>query len=177
MLTAWTKIVAVTRAHPNATLKVRRFIEPDFQYLVSRWHETNLVSYPYSVTHQGHSLQDALDFFRGHVMTKCELWVAELGRSVGGLIALHGSWIDQLAIFPEYQRRGLGTALLNKAQQRSPEELCAYAFQRNNPARAFYEHHGFVAVTFGVSPRPESEPDVKYRWADVSRLKSARSSP
>jgi hypothetical protein len=31
-------------------------------------------------------------------------------------------------------------------------------------ARSFYEKQGFVAVYSGVSPPPESEPDVEYRW-------------
>ena len=28
----------------------------------------------------------------------------------------------------------------------------------------FYERRGFVATRFGVSPAPESEPDVQYEW-------------
>jgi hypothetical protein len=33
-----------------------------------------------------------------------------------------------------------------------------------------YEKHGFKAVKFGLSPPPESAPDVEYRWrpADVA---------
>jgi hypothetical protein len=31
------------------------------------------------------------------------------------------------------------------------------------PARAFYAKHGFAEVAFGVSPAPESEPDVELR--------------
>ncbi len=73
-------------------------------------------------------------------------------------------WIRQLAVFPGYRRQGVGTALLRKAQDRSPAELRLFTFQRNAPARAFYERHGFSAVAFGVSPAPELEPDVEYRW-------------
>jgi ribosomal protein S18 acetylase RimI-like enzyme len=81
-----------------------------------------------------------------------------------GLIALDVPWIGHLAVFPGYQRRGIGSALLSQARERSPRELRAFTFRRNLPARAFYERHGFVAVAFGVSPAPESEPDVEYRW-------------
>jgi hypothetical protein len=31
-------------------------------------------------------------------------------------------------------------------------------------ARSFYEKHGFFPVRFGISPPPESEPDVLSRW-------------
>jgi hypothetical protein len=43
---------------------------------------------------------------------------------------------------------------------------CAgFTFQRNDVARAFYAKHGFVEMAFGISPAPESEPDVEWRWA------------
>ena len=30
---------------------------------------------------------------------------------------------------------------------------------------AGFEKHGFVAVKFGISPPPESAPDVEYAWS------------
>ena len=56
------------------------------------------------------------------------------------------------------------TALLDRAKTLSPEGITLYTHQRNENARAFYERRGFEAVEYGVSPPPESEPDVKYRW-------------
>jgi putative acetyltransferase len=82
-----------------------------------------------------------------------------------GLMALRAPWIDQFCVFPEHQRRGIGSTLLSKARECSPRELRLYTFQRNAPARAFYEARGFAPVAFGVSPAPECEPDVEYRWS------------
>ena len=65
---------------------------------------------------------------------------------------------------PRCQRRGVGTALLERAKELAPEGLTLFTHQRNERARAFYERRGFRAVQFGVSPPPESEPDVKYAW-------------
>jgi ribosomal protein S18 acetylase RimI-like enzyme len=42
--------------------------------------------------------------------------------------------------------------------------LRLFTFQRNDKARAFYQKHGFRVVALGVSPAPELEPDVEYRW-------------
>jgi GNAT superfamily N-acetyltransferase len=98
------------------------------------------------------------------VLAECDVWVAEREGALAGMLAIEVPWIRQLAVFPEHQRRGIGTALLLEARQWSPRELRLYTFRRNLPARAFYERHGFVAVGFGVSPPPESEPDVEYRW-------------
>ena len=152
------------RTSEFADVVIRRFDEADFDELVRRWHETNLASYPYCAEHQRHSLSDAIAFFRGRILVQCEVWVPESLGSLLGLIALRPPWIDHFAVFPEHQRRGVGTALLGKARERSPGELRLYTFQRNAPARAFYEQHGFLPVAFGVSPAPESEPDVEYRW-------------
>ena len=53
---------------------------------------------------------------------------------------------------------------LGRARDLSPRELRLFTFQRNDKGRAFYEKHGFTTVAFGVSPAPELEPDVEYRW-------------
>jgi GNAT superfamily N-acetyltransferase len=143
---------------------VRAYAGGDFPELVRRWHETNLVSYRYVAEHQRHTLDDAQAFFRGRLVPQCRILVAERATELLGLLALEAPWIRQLAVFPEHQRHGVGTALLQTAREHSPAELRLFTFQRNAPARAFYGQHGFRAIAFGVSPAPECEPDVEYRW-------------
>ena len=148
----------------GAATIVRLFVEPDFDEVVERWHETNLASYAYVEEQRKHTLDDARRFFRNRLLASCQVWVAERSARRVGLIALEPPWIRQFAVFPEHQRRGIGTALLAKARECSPAELRLHTFQRNDKARAFYARHGFSAVAFGISPAPESEPDVEYRW-------------
>ncbi len=145
-------------------ISIRRYADDDFDDLVARWHETNLVSYRYVDEHQRHTLKEARGFFRDHLLPSCSVWVAEVSGRLLGMLALETPWIRQLAVFPESQRRGVGTALLRRARQCSPVELRLFTFQRNERARAFYEKHGFTIVALGVSPAPELEPDVEYRW-------------
>jgi len=145
-------------------LVVRRYADHDFDEIVRRWHETNLASYPYVEEHQRHTLDGARAFFRARVLGACTVWVGEESGKLLGLLALEAPWIRQLAVFPEHQRRGVGTALLREALACSPAELRLFTFQRNDKARAFYEKHGFTVVALGISPAPELEPDVEYRW-------------
>jgi ribosomal protein S18 acetylase RimI-like enzyme len=145
-------------------LTIRTCVEDDFDVLVARWHETNLVSYRYNAEQQKHTLADARRFFLDRVLPACEVCVAAQSGQLLGVLCLEAPWIRHFAIFPPNQRRGIGTALLQKARERSPTELRLFTFQRNEAARAFYEKHGFSAVAFGVSPAPELEPDVEYRW-------------
>ena len=152
----------------GATTTVRSYAERDFDSLVSQWHETNLVSYRYVEEQQKHKLDDAKNFFRDHVLCSCDVWVAENTGRLVGMVALEVPWIRFLAVFPEYQRCGVGTALLRKARECSPVELRLFTFQRNHVARAFYAKHSFSAVAFGISPSPELEPDVEYRWVGLT---------
>jgi ribosomal protein S18 acetylase RimI-like enzyme len=91
-----------------------------------------------------------------------------------GVLALEAPWVHQFAVFPEAQRTGIGTALLDKAREVSPSELRCVTFRRNVPARAFYEKHGFTAVAFGVSPAPELEADVELRWVALTLRSTGR---
>ena len=80
-----------------------------------------------------------------------------------GMLAFEAPWIRHFAIFAEHQRQGVGTALLERdASVRRRKSGCSRSSARQ--ARAFYEKHGFVAVAFGISPAPELNPDVEYRW-------------
>jgi GNAT superfamily N-acetyltransferase len=103
-------------------------------------------------------------FFRARVFPACQAWGAFAGESLLGLIAFRQGWVDHLYVLPQVQRQGYGTALLGVAQGTFARlELCV--FQRNLPARRFYERRGFVLVeeTDGIG-NEEKEPDARYRW-------------
>ena len=65
------------------------------------------------------------------------------------------------------QRRGAGSQLLQKAKD-SFARLHLWTFQRNQPARRFYESRGFVLVreTDGTG-NEEREPDALYLWRSL----------
>ena len=102
-------------------------------------------------------------YFRDQIFPWCEVWGASDG-GLAGFIAFRQGWIDQFYVLPARQGQGIGENLLNIAKVACPE-LNLWTFQRNAPARRFYEKRGFVAVgeTDG-SRNEEREPDVLYRW-------------
>ena len=81
-----------------------------------------------------------------------------------GFIALCEGWIDQFYVLPARQRQGVGEALLDIAKTVFPE-LHLWTFQRNAPARRFYEKRGFAVMEQTDGHRNEErEPDILYRW-------------
>lgn len=104
-------------------------------------------------------------FFRERVFRACEVWGAFDGDAMSGMIAFREGWIDQLYVLPSAQRHGVGTLLLQVAQQ-AFTALQLWTFQRNAQARAFYQARGFALIeqTDG-SRNEEKEPDALYRWS------------
>lgn len=120
-----------------------------------------------------HSDEATLAWMTHVLLPGTEVLVAEFRASPegggaaepAGFVALDGTELEQLYIAPGLRRRGIGSLLLDAAKRGGRDELTLYTFQRNTGARAFYERHGFTAVSFDDGSRnEEKEPDVRYRW-------------
>jgi GNAT superfamily N-acetyltransferase len=111
-----------------------------------------------------HTPEEDRWFFRERVFAACELWGSFNAAVLTGIIAFRPEWIDQLYVLPDAQGRGTGSALLQVAQK-AYDRLQLWTFQRNAPARRFYEARGFVLTreTDG-SRNEEKEPDALYLW-------------
>jgi ribosomal protein S18 acetylase RimI-like enzyme len=151
-------------------LNVRKMLESESTAVVGLWHATKKSAYPYLPLEQGRTLEGDSDFFHQVILQRCDIWVAEQQGKLVGFLAIHGSYIDRLYVSPNVQRCGIGAALLTHAMKLSPAGLELHTHQKNLTARSFYEKHGFRSVRFGVSPPPESEPDIEYQWRPVTTV-------
>ncbi len=155
-------------------LKIRPYRYPDFDPVNDLWRRARIQALPDFQARKGYTAAEDRDYFSRVILAKCALWVAEVDGRAAGFMAIAGDFIDQLYVAPEHQRRGIGRALIAHARRLSPSGLRLYTLQINVNARAFYETDGFVAVKFGVSPPPESEPDVEYQWTPPTASRSDR---
>jgi GNAT superfamily N-acetyltransferase len=111
-----------------------------------------------------HTRDEYVWFYRNRVFATCTVWGAFEDNEMRGVIAFRDDWIEQLYVLPEAQGRGHGSALLDAAKQASAR-LQLWTFQRNTPARRFYEARGFVLVEQTDGARnEENEPDACYLW-------------
>ena len=72
--------------------------------------------------------------------------VAETNGEISGFLAVHGVMVEHLYVRPDLLRRGIGSALLQRAKERLPSGFRLWVFQENVPARRFYERHGLRLV-------------------------------
>ena len=144
--------------------EIRSFQDADEIETAGVWYRSGLAAYPYLPTWQALTLETAQYVFHNVIKPQCAVWVGTRNEQVVAFLAMKGTTIDRLYVDPPEWRQGWGTRFVNFAKQLSPGGLTLFTHQENTAARKLYEKHGFKAVGFGVSPPPESAPDVEYAW-------------
>lgn len=142
---------------------IRPYREDDFERVVRFWFEAVQAAVPELCQRMGYEFNGAREYFK-NVVAENQMWVYELDGIQVGFLGIQNEFIDRLYVDPKFHRRGIGLALLDHARTLSPKHLWLYTDQANKMSCPFYEKNGFVATKFGVSPPPESEPDVEYHW-------------
>lgn len=150
--------------HLPVEFVIRAYRPSDFDPVTILWRISREKSLPEFQMMKGHFFYEDQNYFQNHILKENEIWVVDVDDRPVAFMAMKKDFIDQLYIHPDYWRQGIGNRLLQFARERSPKHLWLYTHQVNVNARAFYEKNGFVAEKFGVSPPPESEPDVEYHW-------------
>lgn len=143
---------------------IRPYRSDDFDPITKLWRRARERALPDFQRRKGHTFEEDQEYFWTVILMENDLWVTELNVKPVAFMAIAGDFIDQLYVDPDYQRQGLGKGLLEFAKSLSSEHLWLYTLQINTNARAFYEKNGFRPVKLGISPAPESEPDVEYHW-------------
>jgi ribosomal protein S18 acetylase RimI-like enzyme len=112
-----------------------------------------------------HTDEETFFFIDNIVLRDQEVDVAERNGEISGFVAIERDMVKHLYVRPDLLRRGIGSALLQRAKERLPSGFRLWVFQENVPARRFYERHGLrlVEETDG-SRNEERTPDALYEW-------------
>ena len=148
----------------KVTKIVRPYQDRDEADVVGVWHRSGRAAYTFLPDWQSLTLKGAGEIFREVIRSQCNIWVGVGDEHVVGFFAMKGSYIDRMYVDPAEWHKGWGTRFIAFAKTlfSGGLELCTH--QENHRARKLYEKHGFRAVRFGLSPPPESIPDVEYHW-------------
>ncbi len=72
--------------------------------------------------------------------------VAEADGAILGYIAERDGFISGLWVLPEWQRKGIGSALLKHVIERTASDLELRVFEANTSAIRLYEQFGFKTI-------------------------------
>lgn len=100
-------------------------------------------------------------------LPNAQTWVWDADGCVVGFMSLLGNEVGALFVDPPFHRRGIGRALLERAQALRGE-LEVEVFERNRLGRAFY-----AKVGFELKAR-KTHPETGF---DILRLRLARDGP
>lgn len=154
------------------TATIRPYEERDETAVVGVWYASGRAVYSFLPDWQSLTLERATQAFREIIRPRCDIWVGVDTERIVAFLAINGSYIDRIYVDPPEWRNGWGTRLIVFAKTLSPHRLELCTHQENDLARKFYEKHGFRAVRFGISPPPESAPDVEFHWRPEYDIKS-----
>jgi len=117
-----------------------------------------------------HPPHEARAWVAGWDLATYAVWVAEAG-SILGYARFDDVWLDDLYVDPAAQGTGVGSTLLDLVKAQRPGGFCLWVFESNEPARAFYRHHGLVELerTDGAG-NEEKAPDLRMAWAGADPL-------
>ena len=163
MPTIWLNLFLIMST-PSKNVIIRNYRAEDFEAVTILWRVAREKSLPEFQRAKGHFFYEDQDYFREHVLKEDQVFVVESDERPVAFMAMRDDFIDHLYVHPHYQKQGLGKLLLEYARQLSPDHIWLFTLQINRNAREFYERNGFTAEKFGMSPPPESEPDVEYHW-------------
>jgi GNAT superfamily N-acetyltransferase len=141
--------------------------------IVGVWLRSRMASVP-EIPPPVHSAEEVHSWFQDVVLPSREVWVADEGGAVIGVLVIEDQWIDQLYVVPDRTGQGVGSRLIVVAKQQRPSGLELWSFEANVRARRFYESHGFVATGSTPGDNEEGAPDVRFEWSPSANVMPRR---
>lgn len=118
---------------------IRQYREEDLNDVLSSWESASKIAHPFLTEEfQDKVRHDIPNLY----LPNADTWVVEQEGQVFGFMALMGNEVGAVFIKPEFQGKGAGRALMDKAQ-----ELCGdlevEVFKQNTIGQKFYFKYGF----------------------------------
>ncbi|MEH6648630.1 MAG: GNAT family N-acetyltransferase [Motiliproteus sp.] len=118
---------------------IRQYVKQDLADLMSAWENASALAHPFlTAEFQDKVRQDIPSLY----LPNADTWVAEVNGVVVGFVALLGNNVGALFVEPPFHRKGVGKALMDKAQA-IHGDLEVEVFKANSLGRAFYSRYGF----------------------------------
>lgn len=123
-------------------MQIRQYTDDDLKTVISSWENASKVAHPF--LEEDFLAQERINIAELY-LPNAETWVADMDGKVIGFIALIGNEVGAIFLQPSYHGRGIGKALMDKAQELRGS-LEVEVFAKNSIGRKFYSNYGFEKI-------------------------------
>lgn len=136
---------------------IRVLEEKDVDTVAKIWLETNIKAHDFIASNYWKEHYEIIkDMF-----LQAEVYVYEIEKEIMGFIGLDKEYIEGIFVLDQYQKRGIGKALLNHVKAKK-EHLSLNVYQKNLNAILFYQR-GFC-VQYEDVDKNTGEKEYRMVW-------------
>ena len=121
---------------------IRQYEGSDLEAVLNSWEVATRLAHPFMT--DAFIAQERINVAEIY-LPNTDTWVAEIEGEVKGFIALMGNEVGAIFLQPNCHGRGIGKALMDKAQE-IHGNLEVEVFKDNNIGRNFYSKYGFEQI-------------------------------
>ena len=122
------------------------------------WLETNIKAHVFVASNYWKEHYEIIkDMF-----LQAEVYVYEIEKEIMGFIGLDKEYIEGIFVLDQYQKRGIGKALLNHVKAKN-EHLSLNVYQKNLNAILFYQREGFC-IQYEDVDKNTGEKEYRMVW-------------
>lgn len=137
---------------------IRVLEEKDVDIVAKIWFETNIKVHDFIASNYWKEHYEIIkDMF-----LQAEVYVYEIEKEIMGFIGLDKEYIEGIFVLDQYQKRGIGKALLNHVKAKN-EHLSLNVYQKNLNAILFYQREGFC-IQYEDVDKNTGEKEYRMVW-------------
>ena len=137
---------------------IRVLEEKDVDTVAKIWLETNIKTHDFIASNYWKEHYEIIkDMF-----LQAEVYVYEIEKEIMGFIGLDKEYIEGIFVLDQYQKRGIGKALLNHVKAKK-EHLSLNVYQKNLNAILFYQREGFC-IQYEDVDKNTGEKEYRMVW-------------
>lgn len=121
---------------------IRQYRESDLAGILSSWENASKIAHPFL---EEEFLEQERYNIPNMYLPNADTWVAEVNDIVVGFMALIGNEVGAIFVEPDFQGKGLGKSLMDKAKA-IHGALEVEVFKENHIGRKFYSVYGFEQI-------------------------------
>lgn len=137
---------------------IRVLEEKDVDIVAKIWLETNIKAHDFIASNYWKEHYEMVkDMF-----LQAEVYVYEIEKEIMGFIGLDKEYIEGIFVLDQYQKRGIGKALLNHVKAKK-EHLSLNVYHKNLNAILFYQREGFC-IQYENVDKNTGEKEYRMVW-------------